>query len=118
MYCYNVQPHIIIDYSDGESQLDYNSSDIIIDVVSQSSGNEQQEQENVDKSTDLDANNRTLEVTVPEGTTYVFNTNTRRFHRIDCESVGDMKPKNTAYFGGTREEAIEQGYQPCGRCNP
>lgn len=50
--------------------------------------------------------------------TYVLNTNTRRFHRPDCTSVSEMKPKNRQDSTGTREELITQGYKPCGRCNP
>ena len=50
--------------------------------------------------------------------TYVLNTNSKKFHRPDCSSVSDMKPKNRRDFTGTREEAIGMGYQPCGRCHP
>ena len=49
---------------------------------------------------------------------YVLNTNTRKFHRPDCASVQDMKPKNRQDFSGTRDEAMAQGYVPCKRCNP
>ncbi len=48
---------------------------------------------------------------------YVGNSHTLRFHNPDCPSVIEMKPENRVTFS-TREEAIEQGYQPCGRCNP
>lgn len=51
-------------------------------------------------------------------TTYIVNTNTRKFHRTDCSSVADMKAKNRQEFTGTREELGAQGYEPCGRCNP
>ena len=50
--------------------------------------------------------------------TYVLNANTRRFHRPDCPSVRDMKEKNRRDFTGSREDAVAQGYKPCGRCNP
>ena len=50
--------------------------------------------------------------------TYVINTNTRRFHLPDCASVNEMKAKNRQDSSGTREELIEQGYIPCGRCKP
>ena len=52
------------------------------------------------------------------GTDYVLNTNTHKFHYPSCSSVGDMKPENTSYFTGSRDEAIAQGYKPCGRCKP
>lgn len=51
-------------------------------------------------------------------TSYIANTNTKKFHVPDCSSVKDMKEKNRWDFTGTREELIQQGYQPCKRCNP
>lgn len=50
--------------------------------------------------------------------TYVANTNTRKFHRPECSSVSDMKPKNRWDTTLTREELIDQGYEPCKRCKP
>ena len=52
------------------------------------------------------------------GTDYVLNTNTHKFHYPSCSSVSDMKPENTSYFTGSRDEVIAQGYKPCGRCKP
>lgn len=50
--------------------------------------------------------------------TYVLNTNTKKFHYPDCESVGDIAPKNYEEFEGYRDVLIEMGYQPCKRCKP
>ena len=50
--------------------------------------------------------------------TYIANTNTGKFHYPSCSSVGQMKESNKWYFTGTRDELIEMGYKPCGRCNP
>lgn len=52
------------------------------------------------------------------GQTYVLNINTKRFHYPDCPSVKEIKEKNRRSFSGTREEAIELGYTPCGACKP
>lgn len=52
------------------------------------------------------------------GTDYVLNTNTHKFHYPSCSSVSDMKPENTSYFTGSRDQVIAQGYKPCGRCKP
>lgn len=49
---------------------------------------------------------------------YYLNIRTHRFHRPDCPSVADMAPKNKRPFDGTREEALQMGYKPCGVCNP
>ena len=48
---------------------------------------------------------------------YIGNRNSQRFHYPDCASVVDMKPANQVLFQ-SREEAIEAGYTPCGRCKP
>lgn len=52
------------------------------------------------------------------GYDYVLNTNTKRFHDPSCSSVQEMSDKNKEYFSGARESLIEEGYIPCGRCNP
>lgn len=49
---------------------------------------------------------------------YVLNTNTKKFHLPKCSSVKKMKPENTSYFNGTKEELISYGYKPCGNCKP
>ncbi len=59
-----------------------------------------------------------IESVKDEGWDYVLNTNTGKFHYSDCRSAKQIKDKNKAYFHGTREEVIGQGYSPCGNCNP
>ena len=54
---------------------------------------------------------------IPE-ITYVINTNTKKFHKPDCDSVTEMKPENRQDVDWTREECIENGYKPCGSCKP
>ncbi len=49
---------------------------------------------------------------------YIVNISSNKFHRPDCSSVDDMKEENKLGFTGTREKAIELGYEPCGRCKP
>ena len=49
---------------------------------------------------------------------YILNTNTKKFHKPDCASVKETKDKNKQTFHGTRDEVIEKGYDPCGRCHP
>ena len=52
------------------------------------------------------------------GQSYILNTNTKRFHLPSCPSVEEMKPENREAFTGTRDELLERGYTPCGRCKP
>lgn len=65
-----------------------------------------------------------ISVTVPEdfATTdskspYIGNRNTKKFHHFNCTSVNDMKGSNKVALS-SREDAINEGYAPCGRCNP
>lgn len=51
-------------------------------------------------------------------TEYIVNENTKKFHYPDCRSVKQMKEKNKTYSTLTREELINQGYDPCQNCNP
>lgn len=50
-------------------------------------------------------------------TNYVGNKNSLVFHKTDCSSVADMKESNKVFFT-IRQNAVYQGYTPCGRCNP
>ena len=53
------------------------------------------------------------------GTDYIANKNTKKFHYPGCKSVKQMKESNKVYFNGvTREYMMEQGYDPCGNCDP
>lgn len=85
VFCYNVQPGVVIDYATGESAL------------------EETPEEESTTSTEQH---------------YILNTNSKKFHYPDCSSVDDMSAKNKQDYTGTREDLINQGYDPCGRCNP
>lgn len=88
VYAYNVQPGVQIDYATGESAL-------IGETVTEPS-----------------------EQTSAEEPDYVLNNNTRKFHRPNCSSVGDIKASNRGDYTGSREALIERGYVPCKRCLP
>ena len=53
-----------------------------------------------------------------EEVTYILNTNSKKFHDPDCSSVEDMSEKYKQEYTGTRQDLIDQGYEPCGRCKP
>lgn len=48
---------------------------------------------------------------------YVGNANSGKFHESWCSSVNKMSEGNKVFFSN-REEAINQGYMPCKKCNP
>ena len=103
-----MQPGVVIDYATGDNEIDksYNTGDFAI--TGGNNGN------TMDRSMP-GANNTGV---IPAGTTYVVNKNTKKFHLPSCGSVTDMKEKNKLYYEGPREELIDQGYDPCKRCNP
>ena len=90
VFCYNVQPQIKINYADGTSEVVSTPESEEITVISNEEPN----------------------------TTYVLNTNTKKFHYPDCDSVNKMKEKNKELFTGSHDEVISMGYSPCGKCNP
>lgn len=53
-----------------------------------------------------------------ELTTYILNTSNHKFHLESCSVVKTIKDENKETFTGTREEVIEKGYEPCGKCKP
>ena len=54
----------------------------------------------------------------PGEKTYVLNTNSRKFHRLDCESTADISQKNKEVTALSRDDLTAQGYAPCKNCNP
>lgn len=54
------------------------------------------------------------------GITYVYNSNTGKFHRPSCSSVTDIKPVNRVDLTCSREELLitYPNAKPCKRCNP
>ena len=91
VFCYNVQPGISINYATGDSALA-----------------EEQATETAAETTAEDTTQAS----------YVLNTNTKKFHLPSCSSVAKMKDSNKQSFTGTRQELIDKGYSPCGKCNP
>lgn len=64
-------------------------------------------------ATSIKADNSSVPSSSPGG--YIGNKNSRIFHLPDCQSL--PQPHNRAIIN-SREEAISQGYSPCGNCNP
>lgn len=49
---------------------------------------------------------------------YVINTNTGKFHRPDCASATQMKRENRKDVTASRDELVQEGYEPCKQCKP
>lgn len=98
VYCFNNQPGVVIDYSDGSSYCTDNCKN-----------------ETTTPTTPPTTNNNGGSNSYQ---TYILNTNTLKFHYPSCSSVDDMADKNKQEYTGTRDKLIAQGYSPCGRCDP
>lgn len=62
--------------------------------------------------------NKLIELEGGIESSYVLNTNSKKFHKPDCDSVKDISQSNKKTFEGTREELVLRGYSPCGSCKP
>ena len=177
VYCYNVQPGVIIDYADGSNSADPNYTESIASETNTQQTEADATNSNNSLTSELDSTNNgiTSSTDVANGTSaqsnsntalagaaaatiaaesqnsattgsttvgtttsseastvteeisesaespacnYVANKNTKKFHYPSCSSVSDMKESNKLYYEGTRDELINQGYEPCKRCNP
>ena len=50
--------------------------------------------------------------------TYILNTRTHKFHLTDCNSAAQISVRNRRGSNKTREELLQDGYDPCGSCRP
>ena len=119
IYCYNVQPGVIIDYTDGSNSADpnYTESTVSGSTVSDSIASNSRAVAGVVAAT-IAPESDNSETAESPACNYIANKNTKRFHYPSCSSVGDMKESNKLFYEGTRDELISQGYEPCKRCNP
>ena len=88
VYCYNVQPGVVINYADGTSS---ESGEYVSD--SEGSG-------------------------VSTKGKYVLNTNSKKFHLPNCTAALRISESNRQETNDDREALIDKGYSPCGICKP
>ena len=101
VYCYNNQPGVAIDYATGDSWL---SGEVPLgDSSAPGSSAAAEEEPTVDAAQEEH---------------YVLNTRSLKFHRPDCSGVASMNPDNRQDYTGSRQALLEEGYSPCGTCNP
>jgi DNA-entry nuclease len=105
VFCYNVQPGVKIDYSDGTSKMDGSISGSVISSGDHSGGTSYS-----GPSSGSSSKGRKQK--------YVINVNTGVFHYPSCSSVRLMKNSNKKYTRSTRKALINAGYKPCGSCRP
>ncbi|MBR3239702.1 MAG: DNA/RNA non-specific endonuclease [Oscillospiraceae bacterium] len=107
-YVFNVQPGVLIDYADGESRAD----------PSWTAPSTERPAPPADADPDSELQSCPAPTDAVQEELYVLNTRTLRFHRPGCPSAEEISEGNRVEFRGSREELLEQGYSPCGRCGP
>lgn len=140
IFVYNAQPQISIDYASGESS--FAGSDDVVEERENTSKEPSDDEPETQETTELtieesiivvpEINESTIntEIIVDENAdskivednsitySYVLNTNTKKFHYLTCSSVDEIKEKNKDNYSGTRDELLNRGFSPCGRCKP
>lgn len=91
VFCYNIQPGIEIDYSDGSSK--YAGS------------------ENTNKNSETSSKTN-------YSSTYILNTNTKKIHLPTCKYAKSISDDNKDTYRGDIYLLIKQGYECCKACNP
>jgi DNA-entry nuclease len=51
-------------------------------------------------------------------TSYILNTNSKKFHLPNCSSAEKISNKNKQEYIGKKEDLLSQNYLPCGVCKP
>ena len=107
VYVYNVQPGVVIDYATGESQLGDPTA---------------AQDQSAAPSSDEDAQPAEEDAPAESGDavsfTYTLNTKTKKFHDPGCSGAASISPDNRESFTGDRQALLDQGYTPCGQCQP
>ena len=89
VYCYNNQPGITIDYATGDSWPSGETPETSVGVSAQETEDH-----------------------------YILNTSSKKFHLPDCSGAASMNAANRQDYTGSRQALLDQGYSPCGICNP
>ncbi len=95
LFSFNVQPGVEINYATGENWLADEKAPA--DETNPSEPNESDDENKM---------------------TYILNTNSKKFHKPDCSAADKISEQNKKQVTCTREELVEDGYDPCGFCKP
>lgn len=96
VYVYNVQPYVVIDYRTGEN---WEGDEIAEPEGKWADGTEAEPSDTKEQM-------------------YILNKNTKKFHKPECSGAKKIKAKNKGEYTGSRQTLIDEGYDPCGNCNP
>ena len=96
VYVYNVQPYVVIYYRTGEN---WEGDEIAEPEGKWADGTEAEPSDTKEQM-------------------YILNKNTKKFHKPECSGAKKIKAKNKGEYTGSRQTLIDEGYEPCGNCNP
>ena len=112
VYCYNSQPGVKINYTDGTSKLD---GGVVAKPTEQHQHNNNSDVADVVKNQTSSSNKNQNEAQRQQ---YVLNTNSKKFHYPSCSAVKKMSEDNKEKYSGVRGDLIKKGYEACKICNP
>ena len=139
VYCYNVQPGVEIDYETGDNWESENSAEEIaaaeeagaaLDEArsggSGAQGSASGSEADKDAATGSETDETPRSASGSSGGltddgrehAYVLNTRSRKFHLPDCPGVESMSDRNRQDVTTTRDSLVQDGYSPCGTCQP
>ena len=119
IYAYNVQPGVTIDYFTGVNVA--NGEDM--PQISDENDDRNEGQNNSGDTNQSGGDNsgeggNGSDANDGQNYNYVLNTNSKKFHLATSNCVDRISDKNRENYSGTREDLIQDGYSPCGICNP
>ncbi len=117
VFCRNVQPGVEIDYATGDS-WEADGEEARSEAEKSAQAPDGATSEGADASGAAAAGDGTEWAGAAEGVSYVVNTRSRKFHDPACGQAANISDRNREDFAGTREEAVAQGFEPAGCCNP
>ncbi len=89
VYCYNVQPGVVIDYATGKNHLDETAND----------------------------EEGTADFRVDKNAEYVLNISSKKIHSSECSGAKNMSAKNRQVVKGNKLQSyVNNGYELCGSC--
>lgn len=129
VYCYNVQPGIEINYTNGESTgpeftgaNNTSQTNIKTEEKTQTEAVVPVTKTETKKETSAKATTTKQETTTSTtndvSATYILNKNTKKFHKTSCASAKKIKESNKDTYSGSKQDLINRGYVPCKNCNP
>ena len=112
VFCYNVQPGVDINYSNGKNRL--SEDDTLLVLWQEGYLSVYPKLNEKADSSSL----RRVEASEDESEHYVINISSGKFHYEDCKTIKSANIWNLKKTFTSREDLIARGYTPCGSCRP